>query len=171
MTKTFPIYRTASGDMEGWFEAQPSAPPPEQIVGVVVLPFLDADRVVVVKVRKRREWEFPGGHVENREGLLEAARREVREEAGVELGTLHLFGRKWLRSLNPWRTDLRRYHGRCLLIYWADVTALCERVPNSEVSERRVVEIQGAEKLLGGGTWPSRHLVEILECALADRRK
>jgi len=170
MVGPFPIYRAAGGDLEGWFEPRGSLPPPEQIVGVVVLPFLRADRVVIVRVRKRREWEFPGGHVEESEEPLKAARREAREEAGVELGELHLIGRKWLRLLDPERAELRRYDGRCLLIYWAEVATLRHLPPDSEISERRVVRTQEAEGILGG-YWPPRHLAEILEYAIAERGK
>lgn len=168
--EAFPIHRVAGGELEGWFEPSTSLPSAEQVIGVVVLPFLEADRVVIVKVRKRRAWEFPGGHVKEREELSEAARREAREEAGVELGELHLIGRKWLRLLDPQRTELRRYDGHCLLVYWADVATLHSLLPDSEISERRVVQTQEAGSILGG-YWPPRHLVEILEYALAEREK
>jgi len=170
MPRPFPVYHSAGGDLEGWFEPQASLPPPEQIVGVVVLPFLHADRVVIVRVRKRGEWEFPGGHVEEREDPREAARREAREEAGVELGELHLTGRKWLRLLDPQRVGLRRYDGRCLLVYWAEVAALHHLPLDSEISERRAVSMDDAVAMLGG-YWPPRHLVEILEYTLATREK
>lgn len=168
MTARYSTYCSRDGNLEGWFEPGALLPDEGQVVGVVVLPFLKANQVVVVKVRKRCEWEFPGGHVEEGEDPPEAARREAREEAGVELGELHLIGRKWLRLLNPQRAELRRYDGRCLLIYWADVTALHRLPPDSEISERQVVEVQKAGGVLGG-YWPPRHLVEILECALAAR--
>ncbi len=170
MGEAFPVYRAAGGELEGWFEPGASLPSREQVIGVVVLPFLEADRVVIVKVRKRRAWEFPGGHVEEREALSEAARREAREEAGVELGELHLIGRKWLRLLDPQRAELRRYDGRCLLVYWADVAALHSLLPDGEISERRVVQTQEAGSILGG-YWPRQHLAEILEYALAERER
>jgi 8-oxo-dGTP diphosphatase len=31
-------------------------------------------------------WQFPGGHLENGESVLECASREVREESGIEIG-------------------------------------------------------------------------------------
>lgn len=36
------------------------------------------------------EWSFPGGHLEFGETLEESARREVREETGLELGKIEL---------------------------------------------------------------------------------
>jgi hypothetical protein len=72
--------------------------------------------------------------------------------------------------LDPQRTELRRYDGHCLLVYWADVATLYGLLPDSEISERLVVQTQEAGSILGG-YWPPRHLVEILEYALAEREK
>ncbi|MEJ2871915.1 NUDIX domain-containing protein [Actinomycetospora sp. OC33-EN08] len=47
--------------------------------GVVVDP---GGRVVVVRQRART-WSLPKGHVEDGEGVLEAARREIHEECGL----------------------------------------------------------------------------------------
>lgn len=73
--------------------------------GVVVDP---GGRVVVVRQRSRT-WSFPKGHVEDGEGVLEAARREIHEECGLadlelvrELGS---FSRSAIgRGLLEWKT-------------------------------------------------------------------
>lgn len=41
---------------------------------------------------KKRGWEFPGGKREQGESLEEAARREVYEETGADLNSLHFIG-------------------------------------------------------------------------------
>lgn len=53
---------------------------------VVVVPFLDARRVVMIKQYRypldKVMLEFPAGHVERKESPLATARRELREETG-----------------------------------------------------------------------------------------
>jgi 8-oxo-dGTP diphosphatase len=44
----------------------------------------DANQVLLIK-HSRRGWEIPQGRVEEGENLLDALRREVQEEAGVEI--------------------------------------------------------------------------------------
>ncbi|QBI55062.1 NUDIX domain-containing protein [Streptomonospora litoralis] len=57
----------------------------------VVCLLFAGERPVLVRHR-RRAWEFPGGHAEAGEGVEATARREAREEAGAELGEVHVDG-------------------------------------------------------------------------------
>jgi len=67
-------------------------------VGAIVPRFSAGGDVEILLVRRRAPpfegyWSFPGGHVEPGEPLLEAARRELEEETGVEaepLGVVHI---------------------------------------------------------------------------------
>jgi 8-oxo-dGTP diphosphatase len=45
----------------------------------------DQDCVLLVQHRKSGLWLYPGGHVEANEDPEQAARREVREEVGIEI--------------------------------------------------------------------------------------
>ena len=55
-----------------------------------------AGRVLLVKHSYGElNWELPGGGGEARESAEETARREAREEVGVELATLRLTGVYW----------------------------------------------------------------------------
>lgn len=52
------------------------------------------DRKIGVLLQKRRDgiWNLPGGFLELEETVEQAARREVKEETGVEIGEVSLLG-------------------------------------------------------------------------------
>ena len=62
---------------------------PRHIVAVAALVRDEQGRVLMIR-SPRRDWEFPGGQVEEGENLIEALQREVLEETGilVSVGTL-----------------------------------------------------------------------------------
>lgn len=60
-------------------------------VGVRVI-LIRENRVMLVKHSYEPYWYVPGGGVKRGETIEQAARRESREEAGAELGQLHLLG-------------------------------------------------------------------------------
>ena len=63
------------------------------ICGAIVVD--DSGRMAMVKEGKqwaRGKWSFPGGKLEQGEGLSEAAVREVREETGIDAKILGLIG-------------------------------------------------------------------------------
>lgn len=64
------------------------------------------DDMILVQMRKKKDWPgltFPGGHVENNETLEESVIREIKEETGLTLKSLHLSGiKEW-----PWEENTR----------------------------------------------------------------
>jgi 8-oxo-dGTP pyrophosphatase MutT (NUDIX family) len=61
-----------------------TGPAPTHAGGIVVRTEADGPRYLLVRARRDpRQWVFPKGHIEEGEAPEDAARREVREEAGV----------------------------------------------------------------------------------------
>ena len=58
------------------------------ILGTCVIPVLSDGTIVLVLRRDNRRWSLPGGLVDWGEDVITAARRELREEAGLESADL-----------------------------------------------------------------------------------
>ncbi|KAA9011271.1 NUDIX hydrolase [Niallia endozanthoxylica] len=58
--------------------------PPKHIVTAASLVLNERKEVLLVK-GPRRGWEIPGGQVEERESLKDAAIRETKEESGIDI--------------------------------------------------------------------------------------
>jgi 8-oxo-dGTP diphosphatase len=60
------------------------------------------ERVLLVEGKGQRYWTVPGGHLEEGETLLQCARREVREECGLEVAVDRLiYVQEFLGTLDP----------------------------------------------------------------------
>jgi len=81
------LFRIVSAIRRGyWFVFRPVT------IGVKVISTTTDSQVLLIKNRYDKFWYLPGGGVKRGESLLECARREMREETGVELGELKVLG-------------------------------------------------------------------------------
>ena len=64
---------------------------PTHIVAVGGVVINGDGNILLVKNSYRGIWEYPGGQVEVGENLIEALRREIREESGIEVEVDELF--------------------------------------------------------------------------------
>lgn len=58
------------------------------IILVVSVSIIREDKILIIKENKpfvRNKWNFPGGRIEPGEDILDAARREVKEETGYDV--------------------------------------------------------------------------------------
>jgi len=136
-------------------------------VGVAVLGFVDADRVLLVGQYRHllgeTSWELPGGGALPGETPEAAAQRELREEGGYHAGRLAL---------------LTRFHPSCAYL---DEVAYCyaaygltpDPLPadDDEFLERRVVPVTEAVRMaLDGEITESFSKVALLQFALRPPR-
>jgi 8-oxo-dGTP diphosphatase len=88
----------------------PTAPAPRVGVGVILI---RDGRVLLGKRRNAHgagSWQFPGGHLEFGETIAACARREVREETGLQLGPVRL---------GPYTNDVFAAEGRHYVTLYA----------------------------------------------------
>ncbi len=65
---------------------------PILMVGAAILVVDNEDRLLLLKRSDSNCWGLPGGAMEPGEAVESAAKRETREEAGLEVGEMSLFG-------------------------------------------------------------------------------
>ncbi len=74
----------------------------------------------------QRGWDIPGGHIDPGETPEETMRREVMEEATVELGPMRLFGYQRIRLLGEVPADSRYPVPESYPVFYiGQVTTIC----------------------------------------------
>lgn len=120
--------------------------PPCPLVGVGVAVFNQAGQVLLVKrgrPPRQGQWGLPGGLIDLGERLEDAARREVREECGIEVAIGEL-----VAAFEPIELDDQgrvEYH-YVVLDYWAHHLG-GEPVAHDDAAAVRWVDLEGLAQL------------------------
>jgi len=85
----------------GYTHMLDSVLPKKRLISHVVMSDRDG-RILLCKTTFKRDWELPGGIVEPGENPVEAARREVLEEIGVDIEVGRLLVLDWLPPYLGW---------------------------------------------------------------------
>jgi len=91
-------------DPEAWnaYLAEGNAKQARKRVSVDVLLRDHRGRILLVDPQYKPDWDIPGGMVEANEPLTDAARRELREELGLEVQIGNLLCVDWIAPHGPW---------------------------------------------------------------------
>jgi 8-oxo-dGTP pyrophosphatase MutT (NUDIX family) len=114
---------------------------PEPVVGLYII---YGNEIAIVKSPKWKGWRVPGGHVDYGEDILHAARREAKEELGIDVAPLGMLN--IAQSIRP--ADL---NGKTRHFIFFEI--LCQAkgkevtIDNREISECRWVPLDKAEEL------------------------
>lgn len=121
-----------------------------------------AGRLLLVKPTYKDGWEIPGGYVEHGESPRAAARREVKEELGVDLAVQQLLVLDWAPHPNEgdkllvifdggtvdasWIDGLDRQREEVATIAWHAVESLADLMPARLA--RRVAHAASADPIV-----------------------
>jgi 8-oxo-dGTP pyrophosphatase MutT (NUDIX family) len=114
-------------------------------LGVRMVVIDGRERVFLVRHTYARGWHFPGGGVEHGEAALDAARRELGEEARIEVtGAAHLHGIFYNKGAS-WRDHIIVY-----VVH--DFRVLEEKAPDHEIAEAQFFPLGALPDGLTRGT-------------------
>lgn len=139
-------------DPEAWqaLLAEGNRTQPRKRVGADVLFRDTAGRVLLVNPRYKPDWDLPGGMAEANEAPLDTARREVKEELGIEFQTGRLLVIDWVAPHGPWDDSLMFLFDGGVIAddQQADIT-----LRDGELSQYRFCSTQEAGSLLRPYVW------------------
>ena len=105
-------------------------------------------RWVLCKEKSRDSWECPGGHIDNGESPLQAAKRELWEETGATKFDIKPIGYYGAKGSDGIIESIDEVYGQ---IYYADIKKI-EKLPDFEMEK-----IELFEDLPNDWTYPYAH--------------
>jgi len=108
-------------------------PASEKVSAVFLIALKDQQ---IVAIRNHRGWDIPAGHVEEKEKILEALRREAQEEASMTFTNPIPFVIVTSDSQDP------KYKEKCMVGFAVKEFQLNDFVPAPDSKERKLMEIE-----------------------------
>ena len=120
-------------------------PPRALITSALALAFHEGN-FLMTKLHQRG-WDIPGGHIEPGETPEQTMRREVMEEAAVELGPVRLLGYQRIRLLGDVPEGYRYPHPDGYQVFYIGyVTKILPFTPTAEAGDRAFFTVEEALK-------------------------
>lgn len=112
-------------------------------------------KLLLIK-NKERNWELPGGHVDEKEEVKQALVREVLEETGALIENPQMFGYKLVIPTSPIPHRDRAGHFypfpySYILYFYAEVSEFLTSQTSDDVTETTLVNFRNAKKMLAAG--------------------
>lgn len=107
----------------------------------------DKREVAMVQSRASKSWLFPKGHVDEGESDEQAARREIREEAGLH--DLELVDDLGEFTRPPYQHEQQDPEQKVIHMYLLKTTIDTQLSPSMEVEDARWVPVEQLEEALG----------------------
>lgn len=101
MTTETPLYQRDPEAFRAWL-AEGNATQPRKRVSADLLVRDPTGAILLVDPVYKPDWDLPGGMAEANESPLEAARRELREELGIDIRPGRLLCIDWVPPHDPW---------------------------------------------------------------------
>jgi len=125
------------------------------------------DRILMVSDRDDRGWNIPGGHIEEGEGMEEALKRELQEEAAASIEIIKPIGYYHIHIEGPEPADLRLpYPDGYLQLYFCTLLALDTFTSDFETTARQLLPPAKAREL----HWVKSN-TEMYDLGLAEARR
>ncbi len=149
MSADIPLYQR---DPEAWQAhlAEGNRTQPRKRVSADVLFRDEAGRILLVNPRYKPDWDLPGGMAEANEPPLDAARREIAEELGLEYPGGRLLIVDWVAPHGPWDDSLVFIFDGGVLTIEDQATI---QLRDGELDEHRFCEPERASDLLRPNAW------------------
>lgn len=107
------------------------------IVLVVSVSVMKDNKVLLIKENKPsayNKWNFPSGRIESNEDILEAAKREVKEETGLEI--------KFLNTTGVYNFKSETNHQVFMFHFIGEITAGKVKLAEDEILDSKWVSLQ-----------------------------